>query len=106
MAGCSVQFFWTFVIFIIMLLISGFYCIIVTRNLMRALIGLELLTKAVTLFLILAGFAIDQIAIAQAMVITLIVIEVVIIAVAAGVILNVYDHNESLNITKLRNLKG
>lgn len=106
MIGCTTQFFWTFVIFIIMLFASGIFCIIMTRNLMRAIIGLELLTKAVTLFLILTGYAIDQIAQAQAMVITLIVIEVVLIAVTAGVILNVYNHNDSLNVTKLRNLKG
>ena len=42
------QIFLTFDIFVVMLFITGLYCVLVTRNLIRVLIGLELLTKAVT----------------------------------------------------------
>ena len=52
---------------IIMLFIAGLYCILVTRNLMRVLIGLELLTKAVTLLLIVAGYAVGRVALVQAL---------------------------------------
>lgn len=97
---------WQFIIFIIMLFIIGFYCILVTHNFIRVLIGLEILTKAVTLLIITTGYANGRIATAQALVITLIVIEVVVIAVAAGVILSVYRHNQSLDVRKLRDLKG
>ncbi|MHB9154601.1 MAG: NADH-quinone oxidoreductase subunit K, partial [Endomicrobiales bacterium] len=41
-----------FIVFIPLLFIAGFYCILVTRNLIRTLIGLEILTKAVTLLII------------------------------------------------------
>lgn len=91
---------------IIMLFIAGLYCILVTRNLMRVLIGLELLTKAVTLLLIVAGYAIGRVALAQAMVITLIVIEVVVIAVMAGVILSIYRHTGSLDAGNIKSLRG
>ena len=37
---------------VVLMLIVGFYCLLTTRNLIRALIGLELLTKGVTLLLI------------------------------------------------------
>ena len=50
------QLFWLFSIGATLLLITGFYCLIVTYNLVRALIGLEILTKSVTLFIILAGY--------------------------------------------------
>ena len=80
------QLFTGFAFFIIMVLIAGLYCILVTRNLMRVIIGLELLTKAVTLLIIVAGYVTGHIALAQSLVITLIIIEVVVIAVAAGVI--------------------
>lgn len=91
---------------IIMLFIAGLYCILVTRNLMRVLIGLELLTKAVTLLLIVAGYVTGRMALAQAVVITLIVIEVVVIAVMAGVILSIYRHTGSLDASNLKSLKG
>jgi len=92
--------------FIILLFITGLYCIVVTKNLMRALIGLEILTKAVTLLLIAAGYATGHVAQAQAFVITLIVIEVVVIAVAAGVVLSVFNRTGSIDAKNLRNLKG
>jgi NADH-quinone oxidoreductase subunit K len=95
-----------FIIFIPVLFLIGFYCIIVTRNLIRVLIGLEIITKAVTLLIILAGYLTNQTALAQSFAITLIVIEAVVIAVAAGIVVNVFRHNESLDIRKLRNLKG
>lgn len=91
---------------IIMLFIAGLYCILVTRNLMRVLIGLELLTKAVTLLLIVAGYVTGRVALAQAIVITLIVIEVVVIAVMAGVILSIYRYAGSLDAQNVKTLKG
>ena len=91
---------------IVILFVAGLYCILVTRNLMRVLIGLELLTKAVTLLLIAAGYATGRTALAQAIVITLIMIEVVVIAVMAGVILSIYRHTGSLDASNVKSLKG
>ena len=106
MMGASWHLFTGFAFFIIMVLIAGLYCILVTRNLMRVLIGLELLTKAVTLLIIVAGYVTGYIALAQALVITLIVIEVVVMAVMAGVILSIYRHTGSLDSGNLKDLKG
>ena len=92
--------------FVVMLFIAGLYCILVTRNLMRVLIGLELLTKAVTLLLILGGYMTGKVALAQAIVITLIVIEVVVIAVMAGIIVSIYRHTGSLAADNVKSLKG
>ena len=100
------QLFWMFSIGAILVFIIGIYCILVTANLIRALIGLELLTKAVTLFLILAGYVTGRTGLAQALAVTLIVIEVVVIAVAIGVILCVFRHNKTIDATLLRNIKG
>ena len=100
------QLFLNYGFFVIMLFIAGLYCILVTRNLMRVLIGLELLTKGVTLLLILVGYMTGRVALAQAVVITLIVIEVVVMAVMAGVILSIYRHTGSLDASGVKNLKG
>ena len=68
--------------------------------------GLEILVKAVTLLIVLAGYVSGHEALAQSMVITLIVIEVVIMTVAVGIIFGVRGHNDSLDARKIRNLKG
>jgi multisubunit Na+/H+ antiporter MnhC subunit len=90
----------------ILVFITGLYCILVTSNLIRAIIGVELLTKAVTLFLILAGYVTGHTGLAQALAITLIIIEVVVVAIAVGVALCVFAHNRTIDVKLLRNLKG
>ena len=106
MSAESMMMFWPFCVFIAILFIIGFYCILVTYNLIRALIGLELLVKAVTLLMVVVGYVSGNTALTQSLVITLIVIEVVLIAVAVGVVLGLHSHNDSLDARKLRNLKG
>lgn len=96
----------TGVFFIILLALTAIYCILFSHNLIRILIGLELLVKAVTLLIALAGYITGHMALAQAMIITLIVIEVVVIAVAAGIVVGAHRHNQSLDIRTLSKLKG
>jgi multisubunit Na+/H+ antiporter MnhC subunit len=104
--NASLTLFWHLFVVVIMLLIMGFYCIFMTYNLIRTLIGVELLIKAVTLLIITAGYVTGHMALAQAIVITLIVVEVVFIVVATGVVIGLRRHNGTLDTRKLRNLKG
>jgi multisubunit Na+/H+ antiporter MnhC subunit len=106
MSPQALTIFWPFFLFIVILFVIGFYCLLVTFNMIRALIGLELLIKAVTLLLVLVGYVTQHEALIQSLVITLIVMEVVIIAVAAGIVLGLHHHNKSLDVRQLRNLKG
>ena len=96
----------TGVIFIILLSVTALYCILFSRNLIRILIGLELLIKAVTLLIALAGYITGHMALAQTMIITLIVIEVVVMTVAVGVVFGIKGNNDSLDARKIRDLKG
>jgi len=102
----AARIFWTFNIFIAMLFVAGFYYIMATRNLIRTLIGIEILIKAVTLLIIVNGYINGQVGLAQAMVVTLIVIEVFFVAVAAGIVLNIYRNTDSIDTTNVSNLKG
>jgi len=94
------------VAFVVLLGVAAVYAILASRNLIRILIGLELLTKAVTLLLAVAGYVTGRMALAQTFIITLIVIEVVVIAVAAGIVIGVHRHNGDLDADKLRRLRG
>ena len=100
------QTFWFYVIFVVLLLVDGLWCMLATQNLMRIVIGLEILMKSVTFFLIVAGYLSHRMALAQAMVITVIVIEVVVVVIAAGVILGFFRAHDSLNVRNTRELKG
>lgn len=94
-----------FIAAILMIFAVGFYSLIVTRNLIRVVISLEVLTKAATLLTILVGALTDRMAQAQAFAVTLIVVEVVVTAIAAGIIIGVFNHNGSLNTRKLTDIR-
>lgn len=100
------QSFWLYFAFFVLLLVDGIWCMMATYNLLRMLIGLEILMKSVTFFLIAAGYLAGRMALAQAMVITVIVIEVVVVVIAAGVILGFYRKHDSLNVRNTRAMKG
>ena len=98
--------FWILASFVILLFIIGVYALFVTRNLLRILIGMEILTKGVTLLLVTAGYMTGHVNVIQPVIITMIVVEAVIIAVAAGVVIAAYRANGTVDIRSLRNLKG
>jgi multisubunit Na+/H+ antiporter MnhC subunit len=100
------QSFWLYFTFFTLLLIDGLWCMLATRNLVRILIGLEILMKSVTFFLIVAGYLSGRMALAQALVITVIVIEVVVVVVVAGVILGFFRKHDSLDVGNTRSMKG
>lgn len=91
---------------IVLVTIAGIYCILLTYNLVRALIGVELLMKVATLSIILAGFLTGNVGLAQAIVITLIVIEVVLMVSAGGIILWTFRYYDTIDSRKLDKLKG
>jgi NADH:ubiquinone oxidoreductase subunit K len=92
--------------FTVLIFIAGAYSLIVTRNLLRTIIALELLIKAVTLLLVLAGYLTGNIALAQSLIITVIVVEVIIVVIAGGIVLSIFRHNGDLDVRRLQKLKG
>ncbi len=100
------QAFWLYFTFFALLFLDGIWCMLATRNMVRVLIGIEILMKSVTFFLIVAGFLAGRMALAQALVITVIVIEVVVVVVIAGVILGFFRKRDSLDVSNTREMKG
>jgi len=95
-----------FVIAIVLVAAAGIYCIIVTHDMIRMLLALELLIKSVTLLIALAGVTCGKMALAQSYIIALVIIEVVITATGAGIVIAVYARNGSLDLRMLTKLKG
>jgi len=95
-----------FVIAIALIAAAALYCILATHNMIRILLALELLIKAVTLLIAVAGAYSGQMAEAQSFIIALIIIEVVVTATGAGIVIAVHKRNGTLDLRKLTNIKG
>jgi multisubunit Na+/H+ antiporter MnhC subunit len=89
-----------------MMIITGCYCLLRTYHMLKIIIGIEVAMKAVTLFMILAGYVNGHMGLAQAYVITAIVIEVVVAVVFAGVTIGLYKKYGNMDIHNLMKLKG
>jgi NADH-quinone oxidoreductase subunit K len=98
--------FGVFLIGAVLLIAVGAYGIIVTRNLLRIVLSVEVLTKAVTLVIIGAGYETGNMGLAQSFVITIIVVEVMLLVIATGLLFGAFRNNGSLMADKLNNLKG
>ncbi|HEY5605378.1 MAG TPA: NADH-quinone oxidoreductase subunit K [Thermoplasmata archaeon] len=84
----------------------GLYGIVARESLVRVLFGLVIMTKGVTLTFLAAGNARDQLGTAQAIVFTIIVIEVAVAALALAVMVNVHRTTGSLSVASIRRLQG
>jgi NADH-quinone oxidoreductase subunit K len=102
----NTQLFALFGVGVVLTLIVGFYCLLTTRNLLRALIGLEVLTKGITLLIVTVGYAAGKVGLAQSLAITLIVIEVAVIVVAVSIVLCLFKRTDNLETSSIREIKG
>jgi NADH-quinone oxidoreductase subunit K len=92
--------------FAALLVVMGIYVLLTMRNLVKLFIGVEIISKGVSLALVATGFVKQNILTAQAITVTFIVIEVSVVATALAIIINVYRHTGSLDVRKLSKLKG
>jgi len=89
-----------------LLIITGLYLLARTHNMIRIIIAVEIVMKAITLLLIFAGYLNGNFALAQTFVVTMIVIEVIVAVVAAGIAINIFRINGDMNVGKLNKLNG
>ena len=92
--------------FAAVLVFLGVYCLLTQRNLIKLFIGVEIISKGISLALVATGYVKNSIFTAQALAVTFIVVEVCVVATALAIIINIYRHTKSLDIRKLAKLKG
>ena len=85
---------------------AGILGLLAKRNLIKLFIAIEVIAKGVSLLLLATGFAKGNILLAQALVVTFIVIEVSLVATALALIINIYRQTKSLDVRNLAKLKG
>ena len=98
----------------VLLFVLGLYCLLTQRKVIKQVIGLKIMLQGVTLSLIHAGHLVSERAasipgalrLAESMVISALIVEAVVIALALAMIVNVYRHYPSGDIDQLDTLQG
>ncbi len=96
-----------FLVSVGLMFVIGLYCLMVKRDMVRILIGVEILFNAANLcFIALStqtpGFVDPY---AHSMVMMAIVLDGTVISVGLAMVMNVYKHYKTIDIRKLRRLK-
>ena len=91
---------------VIGLLGVGFYALLVRRNLIKLVIALQILVKAVMLGLIIAGSVSNRINLAQSMVITVIVADTIVAVIGMALAVQVRRQLNTLDVAVLSKLRG
>ena len=84
----------------------GFYGLLVSRNLIKIVIMLQLLAKAAMLSLLVAGSVSNQINLSQSLVITVIVADTVVAVIGMALAVQIKRHWNTLDVTELAELRG
>ena len=90
----------------ITLFFLGLICLLTRRNVTRQIIGLKIMLQGVSLHLIHVGRLQENLHFSQMMVISALIVEAVVIAVALALLVNVFHHYPSGDIDDLCRLKG
>jgi NADH-quinone oxidoreductase subunit K len=97
---------WNVVIFVILGLLGiGMYALLMARNLIKVIVGLQILVKAVMLALILAGNVKGQAVTGQSLAITVIVADTIVAVVGLALAVQVRQRCGTLDIQALSTLR-
>ncbi len=84
---------------------TGLYCLLITRNLIKVIVGVQLLVKGVVLGFILAGNISQQVNPAQTMALTVIVADTIVAVVGLALAVQIRLRTGSLDVRTLSSLK-
>ena len=90
----------------VLLFLTGLLCLLTQRNAIKQVIGLKIMLQGATLGLVHAGHVRGDMRLAQTMVISALVVETVVIAIAVALIVNVFRRYPSGDIDRLDRLRG
>lgn len=91
---------------VVMLLGVGFYGLLITRNLIKIALVLQILVKAVVVALVLAGKASGQPGLGQSIAATVLVADTIVTVVALAMAVQVRRRVGTLDLAKISSLRG
>ncbi len=83
----------------------GFYCLLVTRNMIRVVVALQIVVKGAMLALLLAGRMQGQLALGQSMALTVIVADTIVAVIGLALAVQIKRRLGTLDINDLSSLK-
>jgi len=89
-----------------LLFLIGLFCLLTRRNVIKQVFGLKIMLQGVTLSLLHAGHLRGDMRFAETMVISALVAETIVIAIALALIVNIFRHYPSGDIDRLDKLRG
>ena len=90
----------------ILMFLIGLFCLLTRRNVIKQVIGLKIMLQGVILSLVHAGQLSGDPRLGEAMVVSALIVEAVVIAVALALIVNVFRHYKSGDVDLLNRLRG
>ena len=84
----------------------GVYLLFAYRNLLRLVLGVEVLAKGVTLILLAAGRHRGMVPLIQSLIVTFIIVETILAAILLSIIVICQRTNGSLDVRVLSRLRG
>jgi len=91
---------------VVLLFTIGIACLLSQRNVIKQVIGLKIMLQGVTLSLVHAGHVRGDVRLAETMVISALVVETIVIAIALALIVNIFRHYPSGDVDRLDRLRG
>lgn len=91
---------------VIGLLATGLYGLLVLRNLVKIIVALQILVKAVLLAIILAGQLSGQPRLAESLAITIIVADTIVAVIGIALVVQIRRQLGTLDVSALSKLKG
>ena len=88
------------------LFLIGLFCLLTRRNVIKQVFGLKIMLQGATLSLAHAGHLCGDIRLAETMIISSLVAETIVIAIALALIVNIFRHYPSGDIDHLDRLRG
>ena len=88
------------------LFVLGWICLISQRNVFKQVIGLKIMLQGVTLALVLAGKLQENMNLAQTIVISALIVETIVIALALAMIVSIFRNIPDGDVDLLRKLRG
>jgi multicomponent Na+:H+ antiporter subunit C len=89
----------------LVIFLLGLYCVISQRNLIKIVIGIEIMGKAVILNFITAGYYQNNTGASQAIVMTAILIDAIMVAVMLALVVNAFRLNKGILTDRVAGLK-
>ena len=84
----------------------GFYGLLISRNLIKIVVALQILVKVALLGLVTAGYLNNQINVAQSLGITVIVADTIVAVIGMAFAVQIQRHTGTLDVKKLSSLRG